>query len=95
MSKSSELDKKTNARNGMSTMADDRGDRQSTRTIFNDLERFKNSNVTIFFYGDSSVSGKLVGYDEVANCVLEREDKPRAVVLGRAITMICEGAYPL
>lgn len=75
---------------------DGKGEKQTMRTIFNNLRRFKNSKVTIFFYGGDSVVGKLVGYDEVANCVLEREEESRIVVLGRAITMICEGlVHPL
>lgn len=73
-----------------------KGEKQTIKTIFNSLRRFKDSRVTIFFYGGDSVVGRLIGYDEVANCVLERENEPTVVVLGRAITMVCEGlVHPL
>lgn len=65
--------------------------KEPKRTLFNDLRRFKNSIVTILTFGGEAVQGKLLGYDEVANCVLESKNNRRFVVFGKSITMVCEG----
>jgi len=72
--------------------------KRPANTLFSDLKRFKNCKITVFLYGGGSVYGKLIEYDEVANCIVEAEDSSSSsktatvVVLGRSITMICMGA---
>lgn len=74
----------------------EKSEKQPKRTLFNDLRRFKNTNVTIIVFGGELVKGKLLGYDEVANCVIEDEKKNQMVVFGKSITMVCEGdLHPL
>lgn len=70
---------------------DEEQGRVPKRTIFNDLSNFKNSNVTLVTFGGESIKGKLLGYDEVANCVIEGENSRRFIVFGKAIYMVCEG----
>ena len=60
------------------------------KTLFNDLEAFRNRQVTISFYGGESVSGRLLGFDDVANCIL-KTDKKRMIVIGKSIAAVCEG----
>ncbi len=75
---------------------DDKPEKQIKRTLFNDLKRFKHSNVSIIICGGEIVKGKLLGYDEVANCVIEDEQKKISVVFGKSVTMVCEGnLHPL
>lgn len=66
-------------------------EKQAKRTLFNDLKAFKDQPVTLVMYGNELIKGKLLGYDEVANCVLLGENNRRFIVLGRSISMICEG----
>ncbi|KAM0681742.1 hypothetical protein GINT2_000256 [Glugoides intestinalis] len=70
---------------------DEEQGRMPKRTLFNDLSNFKNSNVTLVTFGGENIKGKLVGYDEVANCVIEDENSKRFIVFGKAIYMVCEG----
>lgn len=71
-------------------------DRPPKRTLFNDLRRFRNSSVSIITFGGEAVKGRLLGYDEVANCVVVDENGRTAVVFGKAITMVCDGdLHPL
>lgn len=67
----------------------ERPEKQPRRSLFNDLAQFKDRDVLIAMFGGETVKGKLVGYDEVANCVLEDEGK-RIVVFGKSISMVCE-----
>lgn len=75
---------KTNEKNDNS-----QGERKASNiTLFNDLKLFKNKNITICFYGGTSVVGKLLSYDEIANCILEQENRKKLIVLGRSIMQI-------
>lgn len=66
-------------------------------TLFNNLEMFKDKEITLFLYGGDNISGILIGFDEVANCVVQlRQENSsctpiNAVVLGRTISMVCQG----
>ncbi|ELA42943.1 uncharacterized protein VICG_00258 [Vittaforma corneae ATCC 50505] len=74
----------------------ERSEKPPKRTLFNDLRRFKNTHVSIITFGGEAVKGKLLGYDEVANCVIEDENRKITVVFGKAITMVCDGdLHPL
>lgn len=66
-------------------------ERPGKKTLFNDLVQFNNLQVSIIMHGGEVIKGKLVGYDEVANCVLEEENKNLTVLFGKSIVMICEG----
>lgn len=68
-----------------------RPDKEPKRTLFNDLSQFKNTHVSIITFGGEIVRGKLVCYDEVANCVVEDKEKGTALVFGKSITMVCGG----
>jgi len=70
---------------------DERPDKQPMRTLFNDLGEFRGTKVSIVTFGGEVVKGKLLSYDEVANCVLEDNQKRMAVVFGKSITMVCQG----
>ncbi len=60
-------------------------------TLFNDLRRFKRKKISIFTFGGDIVQGQLLGYDEVANCVIETDNKKKTVVFGKCISLVCEG----
>lgn len=64
--------------------------REKIKTLFNDLHIFKDKNITIHFYGGATVCGKLLGFDEIANCILEQENNRKVIVLGRSILKIFE-----
>lgn len=69
----------------------EKDEKSKKRTIFNDLRRFKRHDISILTFGGEVVKGKLIGYDEVANCVLETEQKRKVVVFGKLILMVCDG----
>lgn len=56
-------------------------------TLFNDLSNFINKNVQISIYGGDEVLGRLISFDEVANCILELTGK-KIIVLGKSIKAI-------
>lgn len=68
------------------------GESLVSKMLFNDLCKFHNKKVLISVYGGEEVSGKLLGYDEVANCVLESGQHKKIIVLGKSITSICDAS---
>lgn len=64
--------------------------------LIGDLARFKHKRITITFVDGKSVYGMLLGYDDIANCVIERLDGELAgkmtVCLGRSIILISLGS---
>lgn len=69
----------------------ERDEKNRKRTLFNDLRRFKKHNVSIFTFDGEIVQGKLIGYDEVANCIIEGENSKKTIVFGKVISLVCEG----
>ena len=70
---------------------EDKDEKSKKRTLFNDLRRFKKHTVSIISYGGEVIKGKLIGYDEVSNCIIETEEKNKIVVFGKLISMVCDG----
>ncbi|KAI4291702.1 hypothetical protein PAPHI01_0976 [Pancytospora philotis] len=77
---------------GAESAATDRPQRKEVQMLFSDLGRFKGKGVLISVYGGRSVKGRLAGFDEHANCVVELESSKSAIVFGRSIVAIfsCE-----
>jgi small nuclear ribonucleoprotein (snRNP)-like protein len=69
----------------------EREEKSKKRSLFNDLRRFKKHNVSILTYGGDMIQGKLIGYDEVSNCILETAQNNKIVVFGKLISMVCDG----
>lgn len=63
-------------------------DKTQCVALFNDLKTFLNRNVQIALYGGEKIIGKIISFDEVANCILECENKQKIIVLGKSITGI-------
>lgn len=65
-------------------------DRVAALSLFHDVERLRGRSVALLLHGGEQVRGSLAEYDETMNCVVERADGTRAVVLGKAIVGIIE-----
>ncbi|OQS55115.1 hypothetical protein EHP00_293 [Ecytonucleospora hepatopenaei] len=55
--------------------------------LFSDLSNFMDKDIAIFLTNEEIIQGKLVYYDEIANCILENGNK-RMFIFGKTISNI-------
>lgn len=59
------------------------------KIYFRDFDIYMNKNVLVYLVGGEIVEGKLEKYDEVSNCILQKDNGRKCLVLGKSIAMIC------
>ena len=70
-------------------------DKNKRIQLLNDLGRFKGKKITVTFIDGKSLTGRLLSFDEVGNCVLKKCGEwvygESVVCLGRSIVLVSMG----
>ena len=63
--------------------------KQNKKMLFYDLEMYLDKNILCILTNETQIEGRLVYFDEIANCIIET-GKKKTFVFGKSIAMICQ-----
>lgn len=80
--------KKDNAKDNKDNAKANTAEESAIKALFNDVSSFKGKNISLLLRGGAILSGKLISFDEVANCVIEQKMNQKTIVFGKSIVSI-------